>query len=181
MEEDFRFIERHIAGDGEAFALLVEKYQRLIYAFMYRMSNDAEEAKDLTQKAFLAALTGLAGFRKQSSFKTWLYRIAHNTGVNHLKKEKPAEVELDDLIDSGQAEVLSSILAKETQIHLQKGLGRVPERQRMAIMLRVYEGLSCLETAGVMGCSEGAVKAHYHNGVKRLREILKESGYEIKS
>ena len=80
-----------------------------------------------------------------------------------------------------QASALTDIIENETKNHIKEGLGELPERQRLAIVLRVYDGLSCSETAKAMGCSEGAVKAHYHNGVKRLREILKEKGYEVRS
>lgn len=179
MEEDIRLVERYLAGDEGAIEGLVMKYQKNIYALICRMTNDLEEAKDLTQKAFVGAIKGLKGFRRAASFKTWLYRIAINTSLNHIRKNRHKEVELEESLAGNQPGILSTILEKEKWGHIQKGLDELPERQRLAIVLRVYDGLSCSDTAKVMGCSEGAVKAHYHNGVKRLREILKERGYEI--
>lgn len=181
MEEDIRLVERYIAGDEESIEELVMKYQKQIYALVYRMTNDIEEAKDLTQKTFVRAIKGIRDFRKEASFKTWLYQIAINTSLSHIRQSRYEETELEESIVGNQAIALSNIIQNETKNHIKKGLGELPERQRLAIILRVYDGLSCSETAKAMGCSEGAVKAHYHNGVKRLREILKEKGYEIRS
>ncbi|MBI5640196.1 MAG: RNA polymerase sigma factor [Nitrospirae bacterium] len=178
MEEDIELIERYIAGDNTAVEELVVKYQRQIYAFVYRMTNDMEEAKDLTQKTFINAVKGIREFRRQSSFRTWLYKIAANTGLKHIRQRKE-EVELEESVVSNEEGVLSLLIDKEKRTHIKKGMERLPERQRLAVVLRVYEGLSCSGTAEVMGCTEGAVKAHYYNGVKKLRNILREKGYEI--
>lgn len=180
MEEDIRLVERYIAGDGESLEELVMKYQKQIYALVYRMTNDIEESKDLTQKTFVKAMNGIRDFRKEASFKTWLYQIAINTSLNHLRQRR-AEVEVEESIVGNQAGVLSVMIENEQKNLIKKGLNELPERQRLALVLRAYEGLSTCDTAQVMGCSEGTVKALYHNGVKRLREILKEKGYDIKS
>jgi RNA polymerase sigma-70 factor (ECF subfamily) len=180
-EEDLTLIERYIAGNENAIEELVMKYQRQIYSFVYRMINDMEEAKDITQKTFIKAIKGIKGFRKEASFKTWLYQIAANTSLNHIKQRRADEIEFDESLIGNQASVLSEILEGEKKDYIKKGLKEIPERQRLAIILRAYDGLSCSETASVMKCSEGAVKAHYHQGVKKLREILKEKGYEIRA
>lgn len=181
MDEDIGLVESYIAGDEEAVEKLVVKYQRQIYAVIYRMTKNIEDARDLTQKTFVRAIEGIGGFRRESSFKTWLYRIAINISLNHIKQNRREEVELVDTIMGNQAGTLSKIIENERKSYIKKSLDELPGRQRLALILRAYEGLSCSETAQAMGCTEGAVKAHYHNGVKRLREILKEKGYEIKS
>ncbi len=181
MQEDIELIDRYIAGDGEAIEKLVMKYQKNIYALIYRMINDMEEAKDLTQKTFVRAVKGIRGFRKEASFKTWLYQIAINQSLNHIEKNKHKEVELEESMAGNQKGILSAIIEKEIKGHIKNAIDALPKRQQLAIILRVYDGLSCDETAQVMGCSEGAVKAHYHNAVKRLREILKERGYEVEA
>lgn len=180
MDEDIGLIQRYTSGDDSAVEELVVKYRRRVFAFIYRITNDEEESKDLTQKTFMNALNGAAGFRKDSSFKTWLYRIALNTGLNHIRKNKAVETEVDESLACNKASALSSLILKEKAELLRRCLAGLPERQRLAVTLRVYDGFSCAETADVMGCSEGAVKAHYHNGVKRLRETLKEKGYETR-
>ncbi len=179
MDEDIGLVERCSAGDERAVEEIVVKYQKKVFAFIYRMTYDLEESKDLTQKTFLNAFEGIRGFRKEASLKTWLYRIALNTGLNHLRRKRPEESEVDESIACDKAGALSSLIDKERSELVRRCLGGLPERQRLAVILRVYDGLSCSEVAGVMGCSEGAVKAHYHQGVKKLREIMKGKGYEI--
>ena len=181
MDEDIQLVERYLSGDAEAVEMLVEKYQKRIYAIVYRITRDVEDAKDMTQKTFVKAIEGMRGFRRESSFKTWIYRIAINTGLTHLKGNRREETELDESMMGSHPGTLSTIIEKEKRDHIRRGLDELPERQRLAVILRAYEGLSCSETAQIMGCSEGAVKAHYHHGVKRLREIVKEKGYEIRT
>ena len=180
MEDDKQLIKRYLNGDDGAVEELVEKYQKHIYAFVYRMTNDIEEAKDLTQEVFIRAVNGISGFRMESSFKTWLYRIAVNTSINHARRNRRYESGIEESVVEDRAEALSDMIEREKKDLVREGLARLPERQRIAIVLRAYEGLSCRETALAMGCSEGAVKAHYHNGVKRLREIVTEAGYEFR-
>ena len=98
-----------------------------------------------------------------------------------MGQRRRKEVELDESVSENHGGALSSIIDKELKDHVKQAVDFLPERQKLSVILRAYEGMSCEETARVMGCSEGAVKAHYHNGVKRLREILKERGYEINS
>ena len=179
MEEDRRLVERYRNGDRDAIEELVMKYQKQIYFFVYRIINDPEDAKDLTQDTFLKAFNAIGKFRQESSFKTWLYQIAINTSFNqrkhNMKKEK--ETELQEALMGNQEGALSLVIEKERKDYIKKALAKLPERQRLAIILRAYEGLSCKETAEIMGCSEGTVKAHYHTAVKGLRDILKERGY----
>lgn len=137
-----------------------------------------EDAKDLTQKTFISAVNGISNFRRESSFKTWLYRIAMNTCIKHIQQNRPAEVEIDESIESNQPRTLSIMMEMEERGYIKKFLNDLPERQKLAVVLRVYEGLSCEETAKIMGCSESAVKTHYHLGVKKLRVILR-GAYEI--
>lgn len=179
MEEDIELVERYLNGDREAIEELVMRYQKQIYAFVYRIINDQEEAKDLTQKIFLKAFNSIGGFRQEASFKTWLYQIAINTSLSqrkqNMKREK--ETELQEALIGGQEGVLSLVIEKERKDYIKKALAGLPERQRLTIILRAYEGLSCKDTAEIMGCSEGTVKAHYHSAVQGLRDILKEKGY----
>ncbi len=180
MEEDNDIIKKYLAGNNEAIEELVLKYQKYIYTFIYKMTNNIEEAKDLTQETFVRAIKGVGGFRMEASFKTWLYRIAMNTSLNYIRRNSHKEIELEESIVGNQTGTLSLIIDKEKREHVKRCLYELPERQRLTVILRAYAGLNCSETARVMGCSEGAVKAQYHNAVKRLKEISKESGYEIR-
>ena len=179
MKEDIDLIDKYLEGNEEAIEMLVRKYQKMIYAFTYKMINDMEEAKDITQKIFIQAIKGLKGFKKEASFKTWLYRIAVNTTLSHIRKGNYKEVELDETAIGNQAGVLSSMIKRERGNVIKMGLNKLPKQQRLAIILRAYEGLSCYETSRIMGCSESTVKTHYHFAVRKLKDILKDSGYGI--
>jgi RNA polymerase sigma-70 factor (ECF subfamily) len=179
--EDIELIERYLSGDEYAVEVLVMKYQRKIYSLAYRMTGNVEDSKDMTQKTFFQAIKNLKGFRRESSFHTWLYRIAYNTCLNHLRNKESKTVEVNDSYLSQNEGALSCAINKEKKTHLRESLKGLPLRQRTAITLRVYEDLSVKETARIMEISEGAVKAHYHNGMKKLREVLKGRGYEIGS
>lgn len=181
MGDDLSLIERYLAGDEYAVEELVMKYQRRIYAMAFRMTGDVEDSKDITQKAFLQAFNNIKSFRKQSSFYTWLYRIATNTCLNHLNKKGARTLELNESMADSNTGILPVMIEDERSRHVRASLSTLPDRQRTAITLRAYEGLSLKETAEVMKCSDGAVKAHYHNGMKKLRDIFKEKGYEVKS
>ncbi len=181
MDEDLRLIQRYAAGDDDAVEELVIKYQRKIYALAYRMTGNVEDSKDVTQKTFLQAFRNIKGFRMESAFYTWLYRVALNTCLNHLRKKEQATVEINESLSGSKGSVLLAIIDREEKYHLKKTLMHLPMRQKTAIILRAYEGLSLRETSAVMQCTEGAVKAHYHNGMKKIREILHGRGYGLKS
>ena len=85
MDEDIQLVERYLKGDAEAVEALVVKYQKRVYSIVYRMTRNVEDARDLTQKTFINVIEGIRRFRKESSFKTWIYRIAVNTSLTHLK------------------------------------------------------------------------------------------------
>ncbi|MCI0469416.1 MAG: sigma-70 family RNA polymerase sigma factor [Nitrospirae bacterium] len=179
-DEDIYLVELHQSGSEDAMELLVMKYQRLIYTIIFRMVRDVEDAKDLTQQTFLYVVRSINGFKRDSSFKTWLCKIAVNTCINHINRRRD-EIELDDNIAGRQSSVVSGLIDKEIKGYIEESLTKLPARQRTALILRAYEGLSCAETSEIMGCTEGAVKAHYHHAVVKLKEMLKEKGYEIKS
>lgn len=172
MEEDNALIERYIAGDAEALGVLVERHQKQLYGFIAMMVRDMETAKDLTQETFIRAMRGVRGFRKESSFRTWLYQIAVNVGRSHFSRNRSVEAMPAEPPARTEPDALAALIARERRDRVMQGLGALPERQRAAVVLRVYEGLSVSETAAVMGCSEGAVKAHVHHAVKKLGALV---------
>ncbi|MEE9523529.1 MAG: RNA polymerase sigma factor [Thermodesulfovibrionales bacterium] len=176
--DDRQLIEEYLSGDEDAIEGIITKYRKMIYSLAFRLTNNMETAKDITQETFIKAMQGLRKFRMDASLKTWLYRIATNISLNHLRKKEPETIDVDGTIVRSEPLVLTSMIKKEKDDYLARALLMLPKRQRIAVTLRTAEGLSCKETAAVMDCSEGAVKAHYHNGVKKLKAIIKELGYE---
>jgi RNA polymerase sigma-70 factor (ECF subfamily) len=136
------------------------------------VKNDAD-AKDITQRAFVKAFQGLAKLRGSGAFKTWIYRVAVNLALNHVRdhaRVKPTEdvgVEVPvEPIGGGRLEGV------ERQERLAAAVAELPPKQRLVLELRVYEELSFKEVAEAAGCTENAAKVNFHHAVKRLRERI---------
>lgn len=135
-QPDFEVIRRVLAGETAAFEGLVRQYQQEIYRLVYRMTRNAEDAKDLVQETFVQAYRSLGAFRGQSRFSTWLYRVAVNLCLNHLKssaRQDPAEV--DERLPDMRADSLSVLLTDERERALEemrqrRQSGELPQRPR---------------------------------------------------
>jgi len=177
MDDDLPLLDRCIAGDREAFDELVLKHQKPLYGMLYRMVSDADDAADILQKTFVKAFTGIRGFERRSSFRTWLYQIAINLAKNlYRDRSRAGRVSLDDVIIRRDPKTLESLIKKETRDRLYKALTSLPEKQRLTVMLRVQEQKTFEEIAGVMKCSVGTSKANYHHGVQKLKAMFEEPG-----
>ena len=177
-ELDSELVQRAKAGDKSAFDLLVRKYQHRIAAVVSRFVRDYGDCQDVVQDSFIRAYKSLPGFRGDSQFYTWMYRIAVNTAKNHLasKKRRPSsDVELEDaeFIDGGvyvqnndtpEHELLRDEIAKVVS----KALDQLPDDIRQAITLREMEGLSYEEIADVMNSPVGTVRSR----IFRAREAI---------
>jgi len=119
-DEDTRLVERFRQGERVAFEQLVRKYQKPIYFFILRHVPDADEAQELTQRAFIKAFGGLAGFRGQAAFRSWLYRIAVNLALNHIRDQSKfaRDVELEERPESSRAAVdqRSALIRKNLEV-----------------------------------------------------------------
>jgi RNA polymerase sigma-70 factor (ECF subfamily) len=178
VDEDSQLVERFRQGERAAFEQLVRKYQKPIYFFVLRHVPDSDEAQELTQRAFIKAFGGLAGFRGQAAFRSWLYRIAVNLALNHIRDQSKfaRDVELEERpVGSRAATADDQLVAHEDQVRLREAVAKLPRKQRLTLELRVYEDLSFREVADILGTSEGAAKVNYHYAVKRLKEWLGEA------
>ncbi|MBF0456777.1 MAG: RNA polymerase sigma factor [Nitrospirae bacterium] len=171
--EDNRLIDAYLDGGNEsAIEELIVKYRKEVYLTAYRVAGDMEEAKDITQKALISAVSELRNFKRKSAFKTWLYRITVNAALNHTRGNAYKTVELCETIQSGERGADVCLIEKERARRLKGLLAGLPPRQRLSVILRVYRGLSLAETAAVMECSEGAVKSHYHLAINKLKTAM---------
>jgi RNA polymerase sigma-70 factor (ECF subfamily) len=174
-------------GDKRAFDLLVLKYQQKVAGLISRYLRDPNEIMDVTQEAFIKAYRALPGFRGDSAFYTWLYRIAINTVKNHLVSQgrRPpgddVEAEVAEQMDMGGRlrEVgtpESHLLSDEIANTVQRALDELPEDLRTAIVLREFDGLSYEEIATAMDCPIGTVRSRIFRAReaidKRLRPLL---------
>ncbi|MEP7148412.1 MAG: sigma-70 family RNA polymerase sigma factor [Acidobacteriota bacterium] len=184
---DSDFIDRLRNGDSEAFDTLITRYSGGIYSLLYRMTEDAEEARDLTQETFLSALKSIKSFRGDAELKTWLFRIALNHSRNRFrwwKRRKRSEtVSLDKPIGEGTATIGDTIaddgespeqivLRLERRERLMKALTALPEIFRETIVLCDIEGLGYEETARTLNINIGTVKSRIARGRELLRKKL---------
>ncbi len=172
------------AGSDEAFDWLVTHYHAPVYSLVFGVVGEAADAADVTQEVFLKAFRGIRGFRRGSSLKTWLYRIAIREALNqrrwwwrHRRQQTSIDAEAGgeqgafDLEDLG-ATPFDLLAAREVQAVVHQALRAVPEVFRTAVILRDLEGLSYEEVAEVLDLSVGTVKSRILRGRRALREIL---------
>lgn len=176
---DQRLVERVQAGDKRAFDLLVKQYQHKIIGLIGRYVYDSHEAMDIAQEAFIKAYRALPGFRGDSAFYTWLYRIAINTAKNHLvsrgRRPPDVDVDVDDAQYLGAESQLRDLDTPENSLYrdelekvVRDTLERLPEDLRVALTLREFDGMSYEDIANVMGCPVGTVRSR----IFRAREAI---------
>src|SRR6185369_4677429 len=129
-------------GEREAFDGLVERYQRDIYRLCYRYVNDPQDANDMAQEVFLKAYRAIDRFRGDSSFSTWLYRIAVNTCLNFRSGRRPITQELSDVLPDRAASVSERLEGEESAARVREAVSRLPEKQRATVILKVYHDLT---------------------------------------
>jgi len=183
-DTDQQLVERVQAGDKAAFNLLVLKYQHRVLKLVSRFVNDAAEAEDVAQEAFLKAYRALASFRGDSAFYTWLYRIAINTAKNALVSSRRRPVDFDlDLQDPEQYDRHAKLkdadtpegvlLTEEIRSVVERAMEQLPDDLRTAIVLRELEGLSYEEIAEAMDCPVGTVRSRIFRAREAIDKKLK--------
>ncbi len=181
---DSELVTRVLNGDRNAYRPLVERYQNRVHAMVYGMIRDQEEARDIVQNAFIKAYQNLGTFRIESSFYTWLYRIAMNLAIDHCRMAKRRrtssfEESVASRDDDGNLLELhhtdgpaKALQRKETQHRIFAAMEELTEEQREVILLREVEGLSYKEIADTMNVPEGTVMSRLFYARKRLQVLL---------
>ena len=171
-------------GDRRAFEELVERHKQKAYRIAFDFTRDREEAKDLSQEAFLKAFTHLKSFDGRSGFYTWFYRIVVNVCLDYKRRNKRAPTEefnesVENQVELSQqsATPLSPyqhVAAGQMSRKIGAALEALPPRQRTAFIMKNHQGLSIKEIAEMMQTAEGTVKVHLHRAVSALRRSLAE-------
>ena len=184
-EIDRQLVARAQRGDKQAFALLVEKYQRKLARLLSRFIRDSAEVEDVTQEAFIKAYRALPAFRGDSAFYTWLYRIGINTAKNYLMamgRRAPTSTEVEAEAAEGleEGEQLrdintpeSLLLSKEIAETVNATIEQLPEELRAAIRMREIEGRSYEEIAQAMQCPIGTVRSRIFRAREAIAEQLR--------
>ena len=181
---DWQVVQAVQAGDVAAFDQLILKYRERVYAMIYNMTANREDAADLTQDAFIKAFQSINRFQGQSSFFTWLYRIAINGALTHIRRNKLRSFFSFDKVheDSSVAAVLNQLTDKkdverevfvnELQERLNEALLKLSIPHRTVVTLFEIDGLSHEEIAEIMNCSVGTVRSRLHYAKQLLQAEL---------
>jgi RNA polymerase sigma-70 factor (ECF subfamily) len=173
-DPDFTLIERYKSGDMTAFDELMLRYERQIYRLCYRFTSNADDARDLAQEIFIKAFEHLSNFRKESSLKTWLYRIATNHCINHVKSNAQQFVEVTETIRQTESTAQLDLEEKQQREHFRHMVTKLPPKQRAILELRIHEQLSYEEIAKMSNRSVSTIKASVFFALEKLRKLVKE-------
>jgi RNA polymerase sigma-70 factor (ECF subfamily) len=189
--EEARLIRACQDGDSAAFNLLVWRWEKPLYNFVYKYVGHATLAEDLVQDTFVRMLKSIGRYAHQGSFSTWLYRIAINLCKDHLKRKRAPMVSLHDYYTTGSGERVyvqdripdersrtdDGLKADEREELVRRLLSSLPEEERIVILLKEYQELTFREIAEVLNVPEGTVKSRLYHALRSMRESLERSGY----
>lgn len=178
MEElsDLQLIDEVRSGKRRAFTELMRRYQQRVYWVARRIVGTHEDADDIAQETFVKAYTALGDFRAESSFFTWLYRIAVNLSLNAVRKKQLVnylrESEIVNRLFPSSDDPSRDVEFKETQSRLEEAIARLPEKQRAVFVMRYYDEMSYEEISEVMKTSVGGLKANFFHALRKVREYM---------
>ena len=171
-QDDLQLVAASKGGDQDAFAQLVQRYQRRVFNLVYRMLQQYEEANETTQETFLAAWQGLPGFRGDARFATWLYRIAYNCSLKQLeqrRRDKALQAALEAEQDNAKLED-TELDVRDRQALVREHLSHLPAKYRIVLILRHLQDMTYEEMAEILTMPIGTIKTHLF----RARNLLKE-------
>ncbi|MSR29894.1 MAG: sigma-70 family RNA polymerase sigma factor [Gemmataceae bacterium] len=183
-ENEAKLIRQAQEGSATAFETLVRLFQTKVYNLAFRFLGNKEDAEDVAQETFVKAFRAIGGFKGQSKFYTWLFRIAYHQTVNHRRKKKPAlsldlkignSSSADFLLPSYEDNPGKRLEAEENKAELELALEQLPLDFRACLLLKEMEGLSYEEISQAIGIPLGTVRSRLHRARMELRRILEDS------
>lgn len=172
QRDDVELMRRVALGDGAASRVLVDRYLRSIVNFAYRMLGDATEAEDVAQETFLRLWKTASRWEPRAKLSTWLYRVAHNQAVDRLRARRDVPMSRLPEHPDGKAQATEQMERTERDRAVALALGALGERQRTAISLVYYQGMSNRQAAEVMGVRVDALESLLSRGRRNLRKQL---------
>ncbi len=181
IEDDHVLVSRYQQGEAAVFDELYARHIDRVYHVAYRLVGNADAAQDICQEAFIRVYRNLGRFRFEAKFTTWLYTIVLNLARSHHrgKRNDPVDEIPANLPGSDGRDMIDNIALKQKKLAVKRKIKELPPREREALVLRHYEGLSCKEAAEIMACAPETVRTLSFFAVRKLREALKEEGYEV--
>jgi RNA polymerase sigma factor (sigma-70 family) len=175
MEFDEReWVERAKDGDRKAFDNLIRRNKDKMFSLAYRMTGERETALDLMQETFFTAFKSLAGYRGDSTFSSWLYRIAANKSVNYLRRKKIISfLPLSQMGSEEPSYQMSNDLERaEVNRAMVKAIAGLPPKQKLIFNLRFYEQMPFGQIAEILNKSESTIKTGYQKAIEKLRKQM---------
>lgn len=178
--DDLEVIELALNGDQRAYAELTERHRNAVFSIVFKIVRDREESMDLVQETFMKAFSSLASYRSEYKFSTWLYKIAANCSIDHLRKKRIKALSLDRKLetDDGSVEIEvadnsynpeKDLIRKQQRISIEDAIDTLPPKYREVIVYRHKDDKSYEEIADLLNIPVGTVKAR----IFRARELLK--------
>ena len=156
----------------EAFGIIVSQYSEQLYWKIRNIVQDHDDANDILQNTFMKAWVALADFQSKSKISTWLYRIAVNESLDHLRRQKTKVSADEDITVANRLLADDYFDGDETQALLQQAIAQLPDVQRTVFTLRYFDNMKYSEMSKLMSTSEGALKASYHIAVKKIHDYV---------
>ncbi len=171
-DEGRDLVSRYLSGDMVAFDELMTRHERQIYRLCFRFVKNPEDAMDLTQEVFIKAFEKLTAFRGDARFKTWLYRVAVNHCLNHVKKNSREFVEVNESIGSVGPSSHNRLLERERRDIVRQLMRNLPPKQKAILELRMNDNLSYEEIVGILGRSVSTIKSSVFFALTKLKKMV---------
>lgn len=172
MKSDIELVHEVKAGERKSFSELVLRHQRALLRLTLRLTREQSIAEDIVQEAFIKAYQKIHLFEGRSSFKSWLYQIALNTAKNRFRDRPLEALNLEDSQFGTDPGAEAGMVHQDVKSRIRAEIELLPEKQRIALTLRVFEDLSFKEIAQIMNCPYDTAKANYRHALLKLREKL---------
>ncbi len=184
--EDFKLIDMAVDGDDKAYGKLLQRYKRAVYHMVLKMVRNVDDAEDLTMESFSKAFRSLHKFKKDFTFSTWLFRIATNNTIDHIRKKKLNTLSIEntytdddgqsvgiDVEDSGNLNPQEEAIKAQKEELIQVFVNMLPTKYQKLVRLRYFHELSYEEIAVELAAPLGTVKAQLHRARELLYDLVK--------
>ena len=171
-------IKKARRGDGRAFSMLIENHERFVFNVVYRITGNAEDARDVSQEAFIKAFKNFESYDESSAFSTWLYRIAVNTAIDYIRKRKKENsISFEDYIvdeknQKGDSGLEEKVISKEGVKNIISAVNMLDDEFKTVVVLRDMEGMDYKEISDITGLPLGTVKSRLSRGRGKLRQMI---------